>query len=759
MNSYSVVCPYFLKKRVLESKDPTDRVKFYTCEDIASILLPTFSSKTLEYVYLNYADKNLSYALTLLKSLKYIKRDVSNSKSIFLQEIYDKLKGENLLEFNEIDRIILKRNPVKLIGLSSCGGLMRLLEDNGIKYELVDEDKYVDLVGLKVEKFENKRRELIQTVNSVGELLDSGVKFEDIAVVCPDSDMDTLCLIGDESNVIFSYKDVDLSCNFLADKCLKLVELGDEDQLAKLLKNTDNTYDNQVKNKLLNTLNQLEDDGVGEEFFLVYLKRLINASKLSSRVGIHLTSNVSEAASYKYVFLLNFDESYPVIHKNSDYLIDEIKAKDTYMEESVDLNQKEKTNLLMILSSIENLRIFLPENDEIKGEIYPSDLIEEENIPTEQFSYSDSDRFTSVFDQLDYAIMNANYKDYGVTSSFYLLMEDIFEKSYVKYAPNDKSITCEFDTSHLRFSYSSMSTYAKCPFRYLIENVYRIREYGNNKTILNIGTMCHYYLEKFVHGQKLNFEDTFKSVEEDYSSFSVQDRFYFKKSYQEVKEFAIYLEEFLDAIGDAKKIFTEQEFDYKLKGNYNLHGFVDLIVSDPKGFIVVDYKTGKHDLKEDDIINGFDMQLPFYTYVVKSNLMPNLEPYAMFYITLLQPDSISKFYDSFKFNGLKLAIKDFFEMVKDKDVVKKYMSSRSSNVLDYKEINQRMFEKMEEIMDGILSFEFPVTKKTYVDSSGSRKDNQCKYCNFKDVCFIDDNSKQVIEIKKIRDIKKAEEQD
>ena len=759
MNSYSIVCPYFLKKRVLESIDPTDRVKFYSSEDIARILLPSFSSKTIEYVYENYAERNLSYALTLLKSVKYIKQNVSNSKSKFLLEIYKKLEEENLLEFDGIEKIILKRNPVKLIGLSACGGLMSLLKENGIEYEVLPDEKYICLKGLRVERFENKRRELIQTVNSIGELLDSGVKFQDIAVVCPNSDMDTLCLIGDESNVIFSYKDIDLSINFLAEKCLKLVEENDRDELSKLLKNNDNTYDNQVKNTLLSSVKQLEEDGVENDFFSAYLKHLIKASKLSSRTGICLVSNVSEAASYKYVFLLNFDESYPVIHKNSDYLIDDIKAEDTYMEESVNLNQKEKVNLLMILSNIENLRIFLPENDEINGEIYPSGLIEEEGIEIADYSYSTSDRFTFDFDQLDYSIMNANYKDYGVNSCFYLLMENIFEDTYAKYAPNDSPITCKFDTSNLRFSYSSMSTYAKCPFRYLIENVYKIREYGNSKTILNIGTMCHYFLEKYVHGEELSFEDTFKSVKEEYSSFSIQDRFYFKKSYQEVKEFAVYLHEFLDAIGESKQIFTEQEFDYMLKGNYPLHGFVDLIVSDPKGFIVVDYKTGTHDLKEDDIINGFDMQLPFYTYVVKSNLMPKLEPYAMFYITLLQPDSISKFFDSFKFNGLKLAIKDFFEMVKDKDVVKKYMSSRSSNLLDYKEINEKMFEKMEEIMNGILSFDFPVTKKTYVDSSGSRKENQCKYCNFNDVCFIDDNSKQVIEIQKIRDMKKMEEED
>jgi len=759
MKSYSVICPYFLKKKVLQTSDPTDRIKFYSSEEVTDILLPTFSSRAIEYVYVNYADRNLSYALTLIKSLKYIKAEVSDSKSELLLKICRDLKNNDLLEFNYIDRLILKRRPVKLIGLTSCAGFIDLLRDNNVEFELIPDERYTDTSGLKVEKFENTRRQLIQTVNLVGNLLNKGVKYTDIAVVCPSADMDTLSLIGEESNVIFSYKDIDLSLNLLADECLEAIGEHREKDLENLLKNTSDKYDNKVRSFLTNTIAKLREDKVGDDFFFAYLKHLVNSEKLRSKSGILLTDSAEEAAGFPHVFLLNFDDSYPAIHKNSDYLIDEVKSRDTYMERSVDLNQKEKTKLLMLLSNAEDLRIFLPETNETTGEIYPSSLIGEEGIRIEAYRFENSSRVTRELDRMDYAIMNADCKDYGVTSSYYLLMESLFKDSYFKYVPNDKPITCSFDTSHLRFSYSSMSTYAKCPFRYLIENVYRIREYGDNKTILKIGTMCHYYLEKYVHGQKLSFEDTFKSVEEDYSSFSVQDRFYFKKSYQEVKEFAVYLEEFLDAIGESKKIFTEQEFDYKLKGNYNLHGFVDLIVSDPKGFLVVDYKTGKHDLKEDDIINGFDMQLPFYTYVVKSNLMPNLEPYAMFYITLLQPDSISKFYDSFKFNGLKLAIKDFFEMVKDKDVVKKYMSSKSSNVLEYKEINERMFEKMEEIMNGILSFEFPVTKKTYVDSSGSRKDNQCKYCNFNDVCFIDDNSKQVIEIKKIRDIKKAEEQD
>ena len=758
MNSYNIICPYFLKKRILESIEPTDRVKFYTLEDVEGFLLPTFSVKAIEYVYINYAKGNLSYALTLIKSLKYIKSKVSFTKTEELLEIYRDLQSHDLVERDEISKRILKKNPVKIVGYPSLEGLLSLLADNQIEYEVLSEDKFISLADKRVYKFENKREELIETVNLIGKLLDEKISYKDIGVVCPNSDMSLLNLIGNQVNVKFSYSDIDLKVNLLTERAVNLLEENKVEEFLNLLKPSSNIYDNTVKTHILNTYNKLLEDKLDNDFFLTYFKYLITNAKIKSREGISLVSDVERVSNLSHVFLLNFDEKYPKIYKNSDYLFDEIKSLDTYMEQSVNLNQAERAKLLMILSNIDNLYIFLPENDEITGAIFPSSVIEEEKIILQDYPYHDGIRLTYTFDQLDYAIMNANFIDYGVSSNYYLLLEDIFKDTYVKYSPNDKKITCEFDTSKLKFSYSSMTTYAKCPFLYLIEKIYRINDTEDHQIMLDIGTMCHYFLEKYVSGEEISFEEAFSTLEKDYDSYSVQDKFYLKKSYEEVKEFSPYLHEFLDGIGDGKNLLTEHKFDIKLQDKYNITGVIDLIVEDDLGFLIFDYKTGNHTLDENDVINGFDMQLPFYTYVAKNNLMPKKKPYGMFYITLLQPDSISQYYDSFKFKGLKLDISEFFDHVADIDVVQKYISNRATNVLTYDELNSKMLDKIDEIIKGVQSFDFPVTKKVYVNADGSRRASQCQYCNYRDVCFVDDNSKQVIEIEKIKDEKEAEEE-
>jgi len=764
MQSYNIICPYFLKKRIISSLDPSDRVKFYSLEDVERFLLPNFSEKAIEFVYYNYAEKNLSYALTLLNSMKYVKSVTHSAKTDLLRNIYRDLQEEGLLEFDEISKIIFKKNPSKIIGYSDCVGFLQLLKDSKIDFELAPIDTYISIAGKVVHSFPNKREELIQAVNTVAELLQSGIDYSQICVVCPPSDMSFLKLIGKDSNVIFANDDIDLNVNLLSNRALTLLESGNTDEFIKLVKEekdseeTETDLDALVRTKLWNTYNKLRDKNLSDDFLPKYFKYLITSSSFSSQKGIALVSSLDKAASYSHVILINFDESYPRTFKNSDYLFDQIKKQDTYMEQSVNLNHFERTKLLLLLSNIEELYISVSENDEIAGKVYRSCLIEEEGMKLINYDYKSGNRYTYSFDQLDYAILNADYLDYGVSSKYYLLLEDIFKDTYVKYQPNDAKITCEFDTSKLHFSYSSMTTYAKCPFRYLIEKVYRINDSKYDPINLDIGTFCHYFLERYVNGEEISFEENLKVLERDIDSYSVKDRFYLRKAYKEIRDFSTYLHEFIDAIGDSKKFYTERKFNVKLQDKYDMTGIIDLMVEDAEGFLIFDYKTGSHKLDQNDVINGFDMQLPFYNYVASKKLLPRKKPYGMYYITTLQPDSISKYYDSFKFSGMNLNVKDFLSHVSEPDVVKKYISSRSQAILPYREMIQKMLEKIDEIIKGVNSFEFPVTKKVYVRLDGSWKKSQCEYCNYRDVCFVDDNSKQVVEIKEIQKEKKAEDE-
>lgn len=756
MNSYSIICPYFLKKRILSSLDPTDRVKFYSIEDSESFLLPKISLKALEYVYFKYADKNLSYALTLVNSLKYLKDEYHYDKTELLFDIRKDLKENNLVEFDRLSLKIFKKYPSKIIGYSNFNNFRNLLRDKEVEFTEVDDEKYIDLSEKVVYSFKNKREEYIETVNLVGSLLESGVNFDDIAVVCSEQNMPFLYMVGKKSNVLFSYENINLKIDLFADRCLKMIEKEETDELIKLLKSSSTDRENIVKSKILEMYNSLKESELKKDFFLEYFKRSIKNTKVCSLTGIKLVSDIEKVANVKHVFLLDFDESYPTTHKDDDFLFDKIKKEDTFIEQSVDVNQAEKNKLAMILSNIEDIRIFLSENDEISGEIFPSSMIEDFNMRLEDYPYNSGDRFTYSFDQLDYSIMNSNYLDYGVCSSYYLLLEDIFKESYVKYSPNDTRITCEFDTSKLRFSYSSMTTYAKCPFRYLIEKVYRINDSQSNQSILDIGTFCHYYLEKFVNGEKIDFQENFKVLNKSYDSLSVQDKFYLHKAYREIEDFASYLSEFLDAIGSSKDFYTEKKFEFKLQNKYEITGIIDLIVEDVQGFLIFDYKTGNHSLSEDDVVNGFDMQLPFYTYVASEKFFPHKKPVGMFYITMLQPNSISDYYDSFKFKGINLDSKEFYGRVSDFNIVKKYIPTGSKAKLKYEDLNRMMMEKIDQIISGVKSFNFPVTKKVYVNSDGSWGGNQCEYCNYRDVCFVDDNSKQVVEITKLSDRKTEE---
>lgn len=759
MNSYNIICPYFLKKAIMSSLQPSDHVKFYTMEQVTDFLLPKISGKAIQYIYYNFANRNLSYALTLANSVKYVCQEVHYSKTEQLLTIYRALKSEKLFELDEMSIRLLKNRPLKIIGYSSCPGFIRLLKDNKIEYKIESADQFVSNLRCEVSTFQNKREELIEMVNRVGELLYRGVSYGDIGVISAAEDMPLIHLIGEQSNIQFSYSDIDLTLNLLVPQCLDLIAKHKEKEFVDLLKISSNERDNTIKRHIFDIYLELKDQQLTDDFFLAYFKYLLTNKKITSTKGIKLVSNYEKVADLKYVFLVNFNDSYPRIFKNSDFLIDKVKKDDTYMEQSVDLNQRERDKLILALSNISNLYMSVAENDEVKGKIFPSRLIDGEKLIKKEYVYQGGDRFTYNFDQLDYAILNNEYIDYGVSSEYYFFLSDVFKNSYVKYRPNDEQITCKFDTSKLRFSYSSMTTYAKCPFRYLIEKVYRINDSPFVQIYLDIGTFCHYYLEKYVNEERLSFDETFQVLNRKYDDYSIQEKFYLHRAYDEVKDFASYLMDFLDSLGGQKKVLTEQKFNVKLQDKYDITGIVDLLVEDIEGFLVFDYKTGNHKLDINDVINGFDMQLPFYTYVVQKELLPDKKPYGMYYITLLQPDSISKYFDSFKFNGLMID-DGFLKRASDFDVIKKYISvsSRSKIKIDYAEMNERMLKRIDEIISGVKSFSFPVTKKIYVNADGSRRNSQCENCNYRDVCFVEDNSKQVVEIAKIQDKSEAEEE-
>jgi ATP-dependent helicase/nuclease subunit B len=298
----------------------------------------------------------------------------------------------------------------------------------------------------------------------------------------------------------------------------------------------------------------------------------------------------------------------------------------------------------------------------------------------------------------------------------------------------------------LRLSASRIETYLKCPFSYYCKYILALEKY--EKATFNpadTGTYYHSILEDFTKSLfetgsfKSKTPDEIKAFIDSAKEKYEEKIFYGKSNEREKYSFDKHNKVLFPLLSNINDEFSSSGFvplDYESKTTSiypitektkaKLSGFadrIDVFEKDGKKYIrIIDYKTGKRTLSENDVKNGFEMQM--FTYLFSACQNGEI-PAGVMYFNCGMP---SKDDTPFQRKGIMLdddAIKQEMSfLVDNKQFGKK--SFKSSEV--FEELKTAVAENIKKTGKRIIDGKMDIEPKTI------KSKNPCSFCNAKLYC-------------------------
>ena len=799
------------KYKQLKSEDPSSLdFKVLTLEELINILTYSKTDQALEYIYTsNYANKNYALSKLLLTNVCNLYDGLENIDEINdLIKLKQELISRNFIYKNNYKIRALQNSEVYIQSYLYTDKIRKLLDDNNIKSFILNEkrkQKDKDFINILI--YDNYSIEINDAVNKIADLINKKISTDKILlVVNPGKEMEAINLLKN-CNINGYFEDIDiLNQNIVYKTICKLKEdfisgeeyinnIDPKDKISILIKNN-------MVSIYSKCISDFKDNNLRLDYFINEISKV---HILTDALGILVTSSIEKANMFNHVFITYFDEKYPIKSTNNDYLLDTQKEKYSYLNPSYITSKIEKEELMDLFFKINDLHISRSNVDFTKDSIEKSDF-EKYLIKTEDDDSTKNDKEENnsknnheneFFDIVNYkecsekryskqnilntyALLNQLFTQYGFTSSYYsYLFQNKDKFDYKKFIIDNENISLE-DSSILNrkvISFSSLSTYATCPFKYLLERIFKLNSISD-PTYVNIGTINHKileeytkkykndqsYLNDFVNEYKDKYYDVLKECEIDENNLTLAQKFYYQKSYDTLLEYLPDFDNFIKTF-NFNSFKSEYKFANYIKQGYSkleytdpfledkkIEGTIDLICTsnasgNNKSF-VVDFKTGEHRFNKLKCECGIDMQLAFYTYSltkidsIKDDLLLGFAyfqvPYKNFLYELERDTKISGQY----------FCKDMYIDNIDNNptiYISNLTNSRTSCV--FKDLNElktfytKVDETLVDLITRLESNKFNVTK-TFVN-----KEDQCKFCNFKDCCYVNlSDDKQVVRI-------------
>lgn len=765
MKEFNICCPSYLVEQIRSSFSSKDKLSFFTFEKLVEELSYKSDIKGLEYVYFKWANKNYSLSLRLVENAKSIIEEkpevIVNQKIETLYKIRDDLVSKGLFKKDEISSYLIKKRKMLVYGYGELSNISAFLTSNKIDFEFKNTEMIKKVK--KVYSFDELTEELVQSICSVCNLVESGVPCDQIVVVTKKDYQPLIASLGRQIGLELSYEDINISSTPFFNELIRLIKKSGSYDINQFT-DIDDGYSGLVKGAVLGKIGLLPV-GLDISFVIDYLVNWASLTNINSSKGVNLTSRLPQADEYKYVFITSFDKDYPSSKKDSDYLSDNEKMSVTYLWPSYISNALQKDSLFYKLNNYKELTLSFSKKHPVKGKIEPSDLTQDNSeFEIGKFELKDSKRPSIVDDQLVFSYLNYQNEAYGDTSDYFLALADNIKGTYPLFKTDNNGPHFDVAKMKLSYSFSSITDYENCPYKYMLKRLYRIDDNDPDSYVLDIGNLYHKVMEKYAEGEIVPFLKALDECKINLSSCSKEERFYLSKVYQKAVEFTSTLKDFQEVSG-FNQIEGEVEFKNKFKDEYDINGKIDAIYSNDGEYIVVDYKTGKHGFDIDSVINGLDMQLPFYAYYLeKSKREEGKKFLGAFFLTTLSNDMIYSLNPFDKiFNGYPFIQKDgnnlFTQLVKDSKLTSKYFKGLRPKKYLYKDELFDCIEKnIDESIKGMNSGKYPVVRKQYVENDGAKITTLCANCPFKDCCFFDEKGGTFINLPKLKEDKEKEQE-
>ena len=157
-------------------------------------------------------------------------------------------------------------------------------------------------------------------------------------------------------------------------------------------------------------------------------------------------------------------------------------------------------------------------------------------------------------------------------------------------------------------SESKASTFTQCNLKYKFRYIDRYEEVSKNKDALDFGSYIHKIFE--LGYEKTSLEDLFTIAAEAKKDYKITEE---KDRHVEtcLRNFLRFNASLTETVG-VELVYEIKQDD---KHDISLNGIIDRVVKSPQGeYLVIDYKTGKRELKKHELYQNHQMQ--GYAYAI-----------------------------------------------------------------------------------------------------------------------------------------------
>lgn len=167
---------------------------------------------------------------------------------------------------------------------------------------------------------------------------------------------------------------------------------------------------------------------------------------------------------------------------------------------------------------------------------------------------------------------------------------------------------CRSKIDKMTWSFSRLNTYFTCPRAFKLQYIDKAKQ--RNNAFAEFGSYVHEIFEKFYSNEWSCFELAFR-YDAGYADNVITPFPFQKMGVGYYNKGLVYFENFKNPFEDFEVLGVEQNIEVEING-FKFTGFIDLVLKNDDGIIIVDHKS-KKELKDGDELDHYLMQLYLYS--------------------------------------------------------------------------------------------------------------------------------------------------
>lgn len=736
-------------KNISKEKDLYN-IKILSLEEFKKQYFFTTGIEALEYLVSKYNLK-VDVAYKYLDNLYVIdiNKNYNNSKLDFLKQIKKELIDNNLLIFNSLFKKYLETVHITILGY-----VLDKYEEDMFKDYDYNIYKTNNLLTKEVVKACTLEDEISYVIETIIKLINNNVSLNNIYLTNVDDSYYYLL------TKMFSYFNIPLNFNNTNNNIYATKYVKDYLKTKKLIIN-----DTEVCKKLVNVLNSLVSIKDSSSYLDILTYKLKHTYLLPLKYdnAVNVINDCFNVNNCEYLFVLGFNlGSIPKTYNDIDY-IDDVLKDSVNMYKTTTKNKLEKDSIINTLGSIKNLYLSYKETSNFTL-YYPSVLIEDLNLKVVNYT-NNNINYSNIYNKIILGEDLDKYYKYNIKDTNLTKLNNTYSNTYNTYDNSFKGIDVtnylSFIKCPLTLSYSSINNYNLCGFKYYINNVLKIDPYQDSFASF-IGSLYHNVLS-LIFTKNFNLDKAWESYLET-RELSFKEKVLLARLKDELKKDIEVINKQKD-YSNFSTYYLEKEVNIPLSSDNSVifKGYIDKIMFykyiEDTYYTVIDYKSGSFAKNFNNLKYGLDMQLVVYLYLVSNSRMFENPINIGFYYQQILPKNIlykenidinKELEDNMKLIGYTTdninILKEFDKTLEDSKLIKGLKIKNDSltskkilndvslfNIITYTE------NKIKTSKDNIMSAKFNINPKVINDEEVA-----CKYCTYKDICYVKDKDKVLL---------------